>query len=459
MTQLYKTKSSASKVNSNQLFSGIWIRWQALTLGERFVCANIILIPLWWVVGIYDYMSTLLLLSVAVYDWQKYREIRLKRPSLPVAALLAFGLYQTVGILLIYSVPGRDTFSNVFILSICPALWLWYIQSNNIRIRLEPVAWACTVSVIQMLVFWGVIALLPESVFLPHNVPTLYAQLSNKRVEDTGFMNNNNPFYLLPYQMEGEIRRYNIFFVFPEYFAVVTGFMGLVALDIKNRLWSSLLLFVCVFFIFGLSGTRMVWIAFPVTVALRYVFSNFSKPLIPAIAFALVAVVSFTTLSFPPVTDLIVDQFTQSTQAIGEVRANSTEARMEIYRRTWQAIQEDDDKLIWGHATKGPTIDPSNAVAKIGSHSFILGNLIYVNGIVGTTIFAVFWFSLCAWFYQTRVGRPLCCVSILVFYMLIAPTLELVYGNATSSLLILLGAAMRRPQITASRKITSWASF
>lgn len=99
MTQLYKLKSSV-RTQTDNLFSGIWIRWRAMTVGERFVCVNIVLIPAWWVVGLYGYMSLLLLLGVALYEWQQYGELRLKRPSLPVVALLAFGAYQVVSLLL-----------------------------------------------------------------------------------------------------------------------------------------------------------------------------------------------------------------------------------------------------------------------------------------------------------------------------------------------------------------------
>jgi len=56
-----------------------------MTVAERFVCANIILIPVWWVVGLYKYMALLLLLGVA--GMAAIRELRLKRPILPVVWL------------------------------------------------------------------------------------------------------------------------------------------------------------------------------------------------------------------------------------------------------------------------------------------------------------------------------------------------------------------------------------
>lgn len=166
MTQLYKPKSATRKAETNGLFSGIWIRWQALTGAERFVCANIVLLPVWWVVG-YLLMALLLPLGVILYELRKYGELRLKRPNLPVVALLAFATYQVVQafIFRLFGAPGlASTLQSAAMLSYCPAFWLWYIQSNNIRIRLEVVAWACTVSVIQMLGFWFAIEFfLPET--------------------------------------------------------------------------------------------------------------------------------------------------------------------------------------------------------------------------------------------------------------------------------------------------------
>ncbi|NJL84301.1 MAG: hypothetical protein HC890_17775, partial [Chloroflexaceae bacterium] len=54
------------------LFSGPWIRWQALTLAERFVCANLVGLPLWWLSGLYYYLPAVLLLAVVGYQlWQR----------------------------------------------------------------------------------------------------------------------------------------------------------------------------------------------------------------------------------------------------------------------------------------------------------------------------------------------------------------------------------------------------
>jgi O-antigen ligase len=439
MTQLYKPKSSVREAQNDNLFSGIWIRWRDLTIAERFVCATIVLMPVCWIVGLHKYIALLLLLGVAVYEWLQYRELRLKRPNLPVVALIAFGTYQVLKILVYYYVPGRARVFDVILLWFSPALLLWYIQSNKIRIRMEVVAWACTVSVIQVIGFWLLLQfVLPETIFSSVRLPTLLGLFTGKQDDFSR---------LVPYQSSGatdDLKRFSFFFVSPEVFAVVAGFFGLVALEIKNRFWSLLLFLACVFLIF-LSATRVVWVAFPIVLGLRYLFSTFGKNWGPPITFALIAVVSFTTLSIPPATNLIFDQLTYTTQSITEFRANSTNARLEVYSQTWKAIQENP---LWGHITSGPVISlngPSYNV--VGSHSIILGDLLYMNGLVGTGIFLVFWISLFIWFYRTRAGRPLTGFCVLILYTLVSPTMASLYAMPLSSLIVLLCAAINRPKL------------
>lgn len=448
MTQLYKPRFAATTAQQDKLVSGIWIRWQALTLAERIVCASIVLIPLWWLLGIYRYFATLLLLGVAIYDWQQYGEIRLKRPSLPVIAFMTFGAYQVAKIITAYSVSGRDTFTTVFLLTFCPAIWLWYVQSNHIKIRLEGVTWACTVSAVQMVVFWVLLQfVIPESVFIPPRLQNVYAFLTGQGVIE-GFINNPN--FLQPYASYGNsigVRRYNLFFIYPEFFAIFAGFIGLVALEIKNRFWSLLLLSGSVFLIV-ISGTRAVWVSFPILVIVYYVLKNLTKLWGPPIICALIALISFTTLSLPPITSTISNTFSQTTQSVSEARENSTDVRNAIYRQTWQDILGNEDALIWGFPSSGKAIQvTSNSNAVVGSHSFILGNLLYRNGIIGTTIFAVFWGSLFMWFYQTRAGRPLFCFCVLIFYTLLAPTTPVIYEMHVSGLLIVLCATLRNPKL------------
>lgn len=439
MAQMYRAKSSVTEVQTDKLFSGIWIRWRAMTVAERFVCTNIILIPVWWVLGLYKHMALLLLLSVAVYEWRQYGEMRLKRPNLPVVALLAFGTYQLVKLLIFYYSPGRGSFSSVVIEWFCPALLLWYIQSNNIKIRMEVVAWACAVSVVQILGFWLLLQfVLPESIFLPARLRTFFGLLTGKPLNDFN--------RLAPYQGSGateNLNRFSFFFLSPEVFGVVAGFLGLVALEIKNRRLSVLLFLACVFLIF-LSASRAVWVAFPIVVGLRYLFSTFSKRWSSSIIFALIAVASFTTLSLPQTTNLILEKFTYTSQSITELRHNSTSARLEVYSQTWKAIQENP---LWGHVTLGPLIGlNSQDYNAVGSHSIILGDLLYMNGLVGTVIFIVFWISLFIWFYRTRSGRPLICFCVLILYTLVSPTMSSLYSMPLSSVIILLSAAIRRPK-------------
>ena len=499
MTQkLLKPVSSIRKAETNNtLFKGIWIRWWALTEAERFTCANIILLPFWWVTGLYQEMPLLLLLGVALYEWWQHKEIHLKlpslpvaallvfatcelvkirftfaeprvlgitdvaiywvfpafsfwyiqsnsirkRPSLPVVALLAFGMYQLVKLLFTFAEPGAVGISDAMIFSFCPAFFLWHIQSNNIRIRFQVVAWALTVSVVQMIGFWLALQFfLPETFFLPPHLRNLSVVLTGEKTAVD--YNANKSHYLVPYTTSGPIAglpRLSLFFQYPEFLALVTGFIGLVALDLKNRLWSWLLLVACIFLIF-LSATRAVWLAFPLVIGLRYLLHNFSKPWVAPIVFGLIAIVSFTALSLPPATDLISDSLTQSAQSVNELRENSTELRLEIYRQTWEGIQANP---LWGYSSKGPAVDPNVPYGRVGSHSLILGRLLYLNGFVGTVLFGVFWVSLLVWLYQTRAGRPLSCFWVLIFYTLVSPSLELVYEMPASWMLIVLCTAIR----------------
>jgi len=441
MAQLYKPESSV-RAETDKVFFWFWIRWGALTVGERFVCANIILIPVWWAAGLYKYMTFILLSCVAVYEWQQHGEIRLKLPSTPVVALFAFGIYQIIQILLNYSAPGRGSVSSIFLTWFSYALLLWYIQSNNIRFRIEVVAWACTVSLVQMLGFWFLLQfVLPDSLFMPPKIPTLFGLFTGKSAESL----------LAPYQ--GDLTGYyriSLFFYSAQFFALVVGCIGLVALEIKNRIWSLLVVLSCIFLIY-LTLSRAVWIAFPIAVWLRYLFSSYGQPRNRPIMFALMAVASFTILSMPQVTNLLVDSYKALTPSVTEFRSGSTQVRAEIYRQTWNAIQENP---IWGHVGKGNLINSSVGDANVvGSHSVILGNLLYGTGLVGTGIFAVFWISLFMWLYKTRAGRPLTCFCVLIMFTIASATLAAMWFTPFSALIILLCVAIRRPQLKSVREV------
>jgi len=439
MTQLYRPKSTVTKTTPDrQLFFWCWMRWGALTAGERFVCAFIMLIPVLWVVGIYKYMTFLLLLCIAIYEWWKHGEIRLKLPTMPAIALFGFGIYRIAQILINYDVPGRGSVSSIFITWFSYALLLWYIQSNNVRLRLEAIAWACTVSMVQMLGFWLLLQyVLPISLFQPPNIPTLFGAVTGKATAEN---------LLAPY--EGDISGYyrpSLFFVSAQLFALITGCIGLIALEIKNRIWSLLLLLASVFLIV-ISLSRGIWIAFPLAVWFRYLISAYSQPRIRLILFAVMAVASFAVLSIAPFTHFLVSSYTDITAQVSQFRASSTEWRAEIYRQTWEAFLENP---IWGEAGKGQPVSmvAGGEVNTVGSHSVILGSLLYGNGLIGTGIFAVFWISLFVWLYKTRSGRPLTGFCVMIMFTFAAATVGAMWFSPFPALIVLLCVAIRQPKL------------
>ncbi|MES1021689.1 O-antigen ligase family protein [Gloeocapsa sp. BRSZ] len=437
MTQTYHTKALRRKQSKKLFASGFWLRWRALTTGERFVCANIILIPIWWTTGLYDYLPILLLLSVGLYEWRQHGKLNLTRPSWSVMAALAFGIYQLARVAIFYYEPRTIKFFSIVSVVFCPTIWLWYIQSKNIRLRIEPIAWACAVNVIQMLGFWFLLQfVLPSSIF---PLPTIYGLITGTASSLAGSL---SPFRTISGNIAG-FCRCQLFFIFPSFFALFVGFLSLVSLEIKNRLWSWLLFVACVFLLL-LSATRAVWVALPIVLGLRYLFSNYGRRWVPVLVFALIAVGSFLVFSLPVFTDLVLNQFTDLADTINNYRADSSSTRLEIYRQTWLGILENP---LWGHLTTGPTI---NAYAQdyeiVGSHSVLLGNLLYLNGIVGTGLFLSFWFSLLYWLYKTRAGRPLLCFCLWFLYTFVAFTMDTAYGMSISSLPILVSIAIRNPQ-------------
>lgn len=439
MPQLNKPLSTANKVDSDRLFAGIWLRSSAITPGERFVCANIICIPIWWVLGLFEYLPFLLLAMVGVYEVYRYGKFRLKRPLLPVIALLTFGMYQLGRLLVlrvVYYQYGTITISDILILSFCPAFWLWYIQSNKIKIRLEVVAWACTISVLQIIAFWVLLQfVIPESVFWPPRLRTVSGILTGRGVGEA-----NKNYYLLPFlarTLVEDVNRFSFFFIFPEFFAVFVGFISLVALELK-KYWQSLLLLIACAFLLFLSATRMVWVALPLVIVLRYLFVALTKRWGPKVVILLVAIASFITFSLPPATEAIFGKITGSIEAVNSVRADSSEVRFEIYRQTWLGIL---DNPFWGYMSKGEAISATSS-SSIGSHSALLGSLLYRTGFIGTLMFAVFWVSLFLWLYATSADRPLIAFTMMSFYTLVSPTLALVYDMPISSLLLLLSIAI-----------------
>lgn len=445
MTQkLIKPITSVQKVENKSLFFGIWIRWGALTAAERLVCAFIILIPVLWVIGIIQYLLEVTTIGILVYEWRHHRRLRLKRPSLVVIALFASFLYGYVDTFLLYfdAYPSIDLPPGVVVkftdliklpLALSLPFIVWYIQSNDVRIRLEAVAWACSVSIVQMLVFWVVIQFIFPTALDPPPL-TLYARLTGKAeyLKGSGSGKGN---YLLYY--DEETSRHQFFFTHYHACAAYVGFVGLLALDIKNRFWSLLLLGACIFLLV-VSATRAVWVAFPVVVFIRFLLIT-GKVAGAWFLFALLGIASFVTLSLSPVTDLVLNTFTDTSTSVNNVRPESSKVRSEIYKQT---LEEIPDKLLFGHKSEGRSVTGNNG-NRLGSHSKILGEL-YQGGLLASGIFVTYWASLIFWFYNTRAGRPMCWIPLILLLSLIS---SVALFEWTVPLCILACMMLRRPGV------------
>lgn len=416
---------STSKLDEEELFCGIWLRWRALSAAERCVCALIVLIPLWWVLGIIPYLIFCTSAGVAVYEWQRYRTIRLQRPSLAVIALLAFYTYQCVETFLLYfdahplaSLAPHinlrltslvESILNIFAL---PGL-VWYIQSHQVRVRLSVVAWAFSVSVIEMLGAWLFSQFVLDNAY--YQAPrTLWAILTGKpKLYYRGIGNSNylNLYWHTDTAIAGLTRHYS-FFYHASAFGHYVGLVGAFALDIKHRLWSNLLLVACAFLV-GVSGTRTLWIAFPLVVLLHFLCST-TKIGGRWFPFALAAVVSFFCLSLPPINEWVIDTSMEMATSIAEFREASTESRAAIYIGSLASTFETPINFIFGHVVTGE--------GGLGTHSFWIGTLLYKGGLINTGMFLTFWFSLLVWLYRTRQNRPTCCFSIWLLFSLIFVT-------------------------------------
>ena len=448
-----------------KLFKGVFLRWTALTLSEKVVCANIVLISVWWFVGITKYMLLFLSLGIVFYEQRRYGRVRLKSPSLVVITLFAFYAYGYIDNFLISfdaypSIdipPGLEFNPNSRIKSLfsfaVPFL-VWYIQSNKVRVRLEVVVWACSVTIIQMLLGWLTIQFAFPGII--ENPPrTLYALLTGKgrfNPEDVNGWGNYLVFYGFYHNEVGRVR-----FFFDHYQTAATflGFTALLAFDLKNRLWSLLLIVACCFLL-NLAAARAIWLAFLPAVFVRFCYI-WLKARSGWLFLALFAIVSFSTLSIPPVTNAILNVYTDTQELVGNARAGSTEARGKVYRETLERIP---DKIIFGHkvpgpiARKGPTVFVEEP-PRIGTHSFILGDLLYQKGMVGTGLFATFWASLIMWLYNTRVDRPLGCFLVLLMLTLTSVVSIIHFTMVTSTLLCMI---IRQPSQQSSRRKSAWIS-
>lgn len=453
MTSTLLSKASAPKT-SEPLFSGIWIRWQALTVPERFIGANIVLLPVWWVVGLYQFLLPLCLTMIVVYEWHHYGRLRLKQMRLPVAALFAllgYSLLQKVFFSIDISLTGL---ARMLLGGISFPMLIWYIQSCNIKVRPAVVAWACSVSVLQMIACFLVVHFAFSQ---PEYVPprTLYAILTGKSPQlEFGLDGVGTSNYLLLYNFDSSttmgFARYRFFFGGPEAFAIAAAFIGLLALDIRQRLWSLLLCGASIFLL-ALSLTRSITLAFLVVLGVRLLYRS-GRTWGMALVTGLVAIICFVSLSLPPATNLLVDQYTDTTQAVGELRQGSTETRSEIYLRT---LQEIPNRPLLGHGEIGESVVSIGKKAAVGSHSFYLGNLLYQKGLVGAGLYLTFWLSLIAWLYNTRQGRPLCCFLVPLLFSLA----WFVMGpQQTETPIILLCLLLRRSIVKTSRSNSACVS-
>jgi O-Antigen ligase len=437
MTQLWHSPlpssvRSAQPEDDQSPLKGIWLRWNNLTTAEKSICAFVVLVPLWWFVG-WTYTILLITGSCVAYEVWQGGGLRLQSPSLLVISVLCFELYKNLATIL----NSREVaLSSVLSLAtgVCLGFILWYVESKKIYIRTEVVAWAFSVLAIEMLVFWIVAQLIFGA---PHFTPwrSLAGQLTEKGERYIPGAGTSN--YLIPYwpddKLPGGLVRFAFFFPVPEDFALIAGFTVLLALDIKKRIWSLPLLSIGLFLLF-LSGTRSNWIILPIVLAVRFIFVA-RKIGGTTLLSALIAFVGFFTLSLPLVTDLITDTYATTKEATGHLRQDSTEVRAKIYERTWNAIVDAPEDFILGRGVPGLTVLPGYEPAKVGSHSFILGSLLYRMGLLGTATFLVFWTSLFLHLYTTWSTRP---SSSLLMFLYISLTFTVMEVSMITYLIILL---------------------
>ncbi len=426
-SQKHLAISSAVVPDSDTIFDGIWIQWRHLNQSEKVVCACIVLIPLWWLWG-WSYLS--LLLGFSIFAYQRFHKgsLRLQKPSLFVIAGIAYGLYELLSLYLWavynnFSLNPRSI-TNSAITWFIPSLLLWYIKSYNIRVRLQVVVWAFSVVVVQMLLFWTFIHFVwKEQFYIPPQ--SLFGLLTGKGEVFVPGVGNSN--FLLPYfasdsSLLGMVR-YVFFFHGPESLALVVGFVCILATELQQKFW-SIALFSGSFFLLLLSGTRSTWLAVPAVLVIRWLLTIAKNGKLWQF-FALLAIVSFITLSIPAVNDLFSNSAKHTAKATGEFRGDSTEVRAEIYRQTWKGVVNGSDtQLILGHVVPGQTVLPGYEPAAVGSHSFLLSSLLYGKGLIGTAIFGIFWLSLISWLYATRKSRPISCLMVYLLFTITFSVME-----------------------------------
>jgi hypothetical protein len=418
MTLTYPKQESAVKADNVPVLQGSWLAWKNLNWAERYVATVIVLMPLWWVIGL-NYSLGLLTLGLVVSDGLQRRNVSLGFPVAAVA-LFTFGLYSTINTLLHTTDIYPSFLIKPFNTWIATALLLWSVQSNNIRVRLEVLAWAFSVSLIQMLLLWTFFHfLLGEPNYSPpRSLVSLLVDRGEQFIPGSSGNDNYLSFYDPREAGVWGLKRYGSFFGVHVVSAVIYSCAALIALDVRKKRWSTLLFVGCCFLVL-LSQTRTMWVLLPTIVLFRYfLLAGMEKR---AMLCGLLATLSFAMFAVPPITDGLVAKVSDSTTELNAFRKDSSEVRSKVYTRTFERLPEE---WLFGHGVNGPTVLPGYDPARIGSHSFLLGGLLYKQGLVGTALFTLFITAYGAWLYRTRAGRPLCCFLILMLIMFNTATEE-----------------------------------
>jgi O-antigen ligase len=432
-----------------KLFNGIWICWDKLTPTERVICSYIILCPASWILG-WPYVLPLITAGIFIVLKVKGKEIHLKRPNSYIILGIIFHIYMGMSALTRSYSLSPSILINISS-TLCFMFILWYIESNSAHARFKTIAWALSVLVLELILFWVVIQLILKA---PYFIPsrTIFASFLDKSERFIAGAGSAN--YLLPYwpedKLPGGLVRFAFFFPVPESFALIAGSISLISLNLKNRLW-KISLFCSGLFLLFLSGTRSNWIALPLVLIIYYIFVVGKRGGI-AFLLALTACISFTSLALPSMTDRVFEEYTSINQSTDNLRRDSTKVRSLIYQRTWEAIVSEPENLLIGRGITGETVLPGYKPAVVGSHSFVLGNLLYRQGLVGSFIFLCFWISIGLHLCQTRSKRPSYSLPILLYASITFATMELSLGHYQILFLALL-SYRQRENLSSSKNV------
>ncbi|MBW4689886.1 MAG: O-antigen ligase family protein [Komarekiella atlantica HA4396-MV6] len=442
---------SRTNNSSQQLFSGILIRWQVLSHAEKVVCLGIILIPLWWIIS-WGMMLLFCVIGIAIYELWNHKTIRLSKPSLEVIAILFFAIYTVIS-------RGTNSREVTLRLLLDPlfdfgsaGLLLWYIQSHKIRIRLQVIAWAFSIVICLMVLWWAFFHfVLSEPYYTPPR--TLYALFTDKAAYNPNQLTSVGGF-LVPYYPDDKsfagLARHTFFFPHPTVSSFAIGFAGLIFLDLKNRYVSLGLASICVLLIL-IAQTRNAWVALSIVFVVRWLIISGKER---GITFILIlfSITIFATFSIPQGTDYVTETYTNSVEATSNLRKESTEGRQLIYERTWERFIEEP---LFGHGVNGPSVTPGYEFARIGTESFILGTLFYKSGLLGTGAFLIFYISFLGKLYQTRHDRPICSFMMLLYLSLASTVTEFMGPELFIPLLCTILQVPNTNQLKANQKLKS----